>query len=72
MKWQCLSDEVTNYAPVAQLGERRLPRSGKAKHCFARSERREPTGEGPGSRSAATRGVPGSAKRCYDEVAMPF
>lgn len=28
-------------APVAQLGERRLPHSGKAKHGFARSERRE-------------------------------
>ena len=26
---------------LSQEGERRLPRSGKAKHCFARSERRE-------------------------------
>ena len=59
-----------DHAPVAQLGERRLPRSGKAEHGSARSERHEPTGEWPGPRSAAPRGVPCSAKRCHTRSAQ--
>ncbi len=48
-RWSCRISKVQ--APVAQLGEGRLPRSGKAGHGSARDERHEPAGEWPDSRS---------------------
>ena len=65
--------QYRNNAPVAQLGERRSPQGGEAKHCFARSERHEPAGEWPGSRSVATRGVllPCDARLLSDEIQSP-